>query len=49
LLVKDVVAQPVDFQEGGLAFELPGSGLGIAVLEDVLSELAVFHHQEIVH
>jgi L-alanine-DL-glutamate epimerase-like enolase superfamily enzyme len=49
LLVKDVVAQPVVFQDGGLAHELPGSGLGIEVLEEVLSELAVSHHQEIVH
>ncbi|MHB9072691.1 MAG: mandelate racemase/muconate lactonizing enzyme family protein [Desulfobaccales bacterium] len=49
LLTKDVVAQPVDFQNGGLAYELPGFGLGIEVLEEVLSELAVSHHQEIVH
>jgi muconate cycloisomerase len=46
LLVKDVVAQPVVFQDGGLAHELPGFGLGIEVLEEALSELAVSHHQE---
>jgi len=49
LLVKDVVAQPVDFQTGGLAFELPGNGLGIEVLEEALSDLALSHHQETVH
>ena len=49
LLVKDVVAQPVVFQGGGLAYELPGFGLGIEVLEEVLSDLAVSHHQETVH
>jgi L-alanine-DL-glutamate epimerase-like enolase superfamily enzyme len=48
LLVKDVVAQPVVFQDGGLAHELPGSGLGIEVLEDTLNELAVSHHVETV-
>jgi L-alanine-DL-glutamate epimerase-like enolase superfamily enzyme len=49
LLVKDVVAQPVIFQKGGLAHELTGFGLGIEVLEKILSDLAVSHHQETVH
>lgn len=49
LLVRDVTAQRVVFQGGGLAFELPGSGLGIEVLEEALSELAVSHYQEAVH
>ncbi len=49
LLVRDIVAQPVVFEGGGLAFELPGSGLGIEVLEEVLSELAVSHYEETVH
>lgn len=49
LLVRDVVAQQVVFQGGGLAFELPGPGLGIEVLEEVLSDLAVSHHQETIH
>ena len=48
LLVRDVVAQPVAFQDSGMAYELPGSGLGIEVLEEALSELAVSHHQETV-
>jgi L-alanine-DL-glutamate epimerase-like enolase superfamily enzyme len=44
LLVKDVVAQPVMFASGGVAYELPGPGLGIEVLEEALDELAVSHH-----
>jgi len=48
LLLKDVVAQPVVFQDGGLAHELPGFGLGIEVLDEVLSDLAVSHRQETV-
>lgn len=46
LLVRDVVAQPVVFNSGGLASELPGPGLGVEVIEDVLQELAVSHHVE---
>jgi L-alanine-DL-glutamate epimerase-like enolase superfamily enzyme len=49
LLVRDVVAQPVVFNGGGLAYELSGPGLGIAVLETDLDELAVSHHAETVH
>jgi L-alanine-DL-glutamate epimerase-like enolase superfamily enzyme len=49
LLVRDVVAQPVVFHDGGLARALPGPGLGIAVLENVLDELAVSHYVESVH
>jgi L-alanine-DL-glutamate epimerase-like enolase superfamily enzyme len=49
LLVRDVVSQPVVFQNGGLAFELPGPGLGIEVLENALDDLAVSHHTETVH
>ncbi len=48
LLVRDVVAQPVAFASGGVAYELPGPGLGIEVLEDALNELAVAHHAETV-
>jgi L-alanine-DL-glutamate epimerase-like enolase superfamily enzyme len=43
LLARDVVAQPVAFNGGGLAFELPGPGWGITVLPEVLNDLAVFH------
>jgi L-alanine-DL-glutamate epimerase-like enolase superfamily enzyme len=49
LLVRDVVAQPVVFHGEGRADELPGSGLGIEVLEDALNELAVAHQIETVH
>jgi len=49
LLTRDVVAQPVVFNAGGLAFELTGPGLGIEVLEEALAELAVCHHVETVH
>ncbi len=49
LLVKDVVAQPVVFNDGGMAYELPGPGLGIEVRQDALDELAVSHHVETVH
>jgi L-Ala-D/L-Glu epimerase len=41
LLVRDPVAQPVFFGEGGVAHELPGPGLGVAVLEEGLDELAL--------
>jgi L-Ala-D/L-Glu epimerase / N-acetyl-D-glutamate racemase len=46
LLVKDVVAQPVGFNDNGMAYELPGPGLGIEVLQDALHELAVSHYAE---
>jgi L-alanine-DL-glutamate epimerase-like enolase superfamily enzyme len=49
LLVRDVVAQPVVFNDGGMAYELPGPGLGIEVQKDTLDELAVFHHLETIH
>jgi L-alanine-DL-glutamate epimerase-like enolase superfamily enzyme len=49
LLVQDVVAQPVSFNGGGLAYELAGAGLGIEVLESALQELAVSHHVEMAH
>ena len=43
LLVRDVVSQPVVFNGGGMAFELPGPGLGIEVLVSALEALAVSH------
>ena len=46
LLVRDVVAQPVVFNGGGMAFELPGPGLGIEVLVSALEALAVSHDVE---
>jgi len=49
LLVRDVVAQPVVFHDGGLARELPGPGLGIEVLENALDDLAVSRYVETVH
>ena len=49
LLVRDVVAQPVVFNDRGMAYELPGPGLGIEVLQDALDELAVSHYEETVH
>ncbi|MCK9376335.1 MAG: hypothetical protein M0P73_09300 [Syntrophobacterales bacterium] len=47
LLTRDVVTQPVVFQGGGHAPELPGPGLGIEVMESALQDLAVSHHVEI--
>ena len=47
LLVRDVVSQPVVFNGGGMAYELPGPGLGIEVLSSALDELAVSHYVEI--
>jgi len=47
LLVRDVVLHPVVFNGGGMAFELPGPGLGIEVLESALDELAVSHSVEL--
>ncbi|MDO9532950.1 MAG: enolase C-terminal domain-like protein [Deltaproteobacteria bacterium] len=46
LLVRDVVSQPVVFNGGGMAFELPGPGLGIEVLVSALEALAVSHDVE---
>jgi len=46
LLVRDVVAQPVAFNGGGLAYELTGPGLGVAVLDRALDELAVSRYRE---
>jgi L-alanine-DL-glutamate epimerase-like enolase superfamily enzyme len=46
VLLRDVVAQPVVFNGGGIAYELPGPGLGIEVLEPSLDELAVSHYVE---
>lgn len=44
LLVRDVVVQPVVFNGGGMAYELPGPGLGIEVLAGALDEMAVSHY-----
>lgn len=41
LLTRDPVAQPVVFNHGGLGYQLPGPGLGVAVLDHVLHELAI--------
>ena len=46
LLVRDVVSQPVVFEGAGMAFELPGPGLGIEVLVSALESLAVSHGVE---
>jgi muconate cycloisomerase len=45
LLIRDVVSEPVAFQSGGLARELPGPGLGIDVLVGALTDLAVSHFE----
>jgi muconate cycloisomerase len=47
LLVRDVVLRPVAFNGGGMAYELPGPGLGVEVLETALEALAVSHYVEI--
>jgi muconate cycloisomerase len=49
LLVRDVVSQPVVFNGGGMAYELPGPGLGIEVLVGALEALAVSHYVETTH
>ena len=49
LLARDVVVNPVVFNGGGLAYELPGPGLGIEVLLSALDELAVSHDVETSH
>jgi L-alanine-DL-glutamate epimerase-like enolase superfamily enzyme len=41
LLIRDPVEEPVAFGQGGVGLPLPGSGLGIGVLDEVLDELAV--------
>ncbi len=46
LLVRDVVSQPVVFNGGGMAYELPGPGLGIEVLSEALDDLAVSRYLE---
>lgn len=43
LLTRDPVAQPVAFNSGGIAHQLPGPGLGVEVLDQVLHEMAVSH------
>jgi L-alanine-DL-glutamate epimerase-like enolase superfamily enzyme len=49
LLARDVVVNPVVFNGGGIAYELPGPGLGIEVLSSALDEMAVSHDVEISH
>ncbi len=49
LLARDVVVNPVVFNGGGLACELPGPGLGIEVSLSTLDELAVSHTVETSH
>jgi muconate cycloisomerase len=49
LLARDVVVNPVVFNGGGLAQELPGTGLGIEVSLSALDELAVSHAEETSH
>ena len=41
LLNRDPVEEPVAFSRGGVGLPLPGPGLGVRVLEEVLDELAV--------
>jgi muconate cycloisomerase len=41
LLTRDPVAQPVVFGQGGIAHALPGSGLGVQVLDQSLNEMAI--------
>jgi muconate cycloisomerase len=41
LLTKDPVRESVGFGQGGVGLPLPGSGLGIEVLDEVLDELAI--------
>ena len=49
LLARDVVVNPVVFNGGGMAGELPGPGLGIEVSLSTLDELAVSHTVETSH
>jgi L-alanine-DL-glutamate epimerase-like enolase superfamily enzyme len=41
LLTRDPVQEPVVFGKGGVGLPLPGPGLGVRVLAEVLDELAV--------
>ncbi|MFZ2087267.1 MAG: enolase C-terminal domain-like protein [Desulfobaccales bacterium] len=41
LLTQDPVQEPVAFGRGGVGLPLPGSGLGVRVLEDMLDAMAV--------
>ncbi|MGQ9689106.1 MAG: mandelate racemase/muconate lactonizing enzyme family protein [Desulfobaccales bacterium] len=41
LLTRDPVQKPVAFGNGGVGLPLPGAGLGIKVLDEVLDEMAV--------
>jgi muconate cycloisomerase len=41
LLTRDPVAEPVAFGRGGIGLPLPGPGLGVRVMADVLDEMAV--------
>jgi L-alanine-DL-glutamate epimerase-like enolase superfamily enzyme len=43
LLTRDVVSAPVVFDGGGRGEELPGPGLGIAVMDRALQDMAVSH------
>ena len=43
LLTRDPVENPVLFEGGGLAYALPGPGLGVQPQDNVLCELAVSH------
>jgi muconate cycloisomerase len=43
LLKEDIVNEPVNFGEGGVAPPLPGHGLGVSVNEEALARLAVMH------
>ena len=45
LFAREPVAQPVVFGPGGRAPSLSGPGLGIEVLDQVLQEFSVSHHQ----
>jgi muconate cycloisomerase len=49
LLARDVVVNPVVFNDGGMASELSGPGLGIEVLTSALDELAVSHDVQTNH
>ena len=41
LLTRDPVAEPVAFGRGGIGLPLPGPGLGVRVMAEVLDEMAV--------
>lgn len=44
LLTRDPVQESVVFGRGGAGLPLPGSGLGIRVLEEMLDEMALFRY-----